>query len=165
MTAAHQGTVCGADLRAAFSLRAEPVCAITSCDEYGERIGMTATSVTSVSLDPPMLLVCVASRSLLASAMRAKLPFVVHFLSTEQEDIARRLASPIEDKFREVSHYMSSSGAARLKAAQAILECEPDQVHQAGDHLVVIGLVTRIDHAASDGPALLFHGGRFTRAE
>jgi flavin reductase (DIM6/NTAB) family NADH-FMN oxidoreductase RutF len=162
---AGASNVCGADLRAAFSVRAEPVCAITSCDEYGERIGMTATSVTSVSLEPPMLLVCVTAKSLLASAMRAQLPFVVHFLSAGQEDIARRLASPIEDKFREVSHYMSSSGAARLKTAQAVLECEPAQLHQAGDHLVVVGLVTRIDLGEPEEPALLFHGGRFTRAE
>jgi flavin reductase (DIM6/NTAB) family NADH-FMN oxidoreductase RutF len=152
----------GTDLRAAFGTRPEPVCAITSCDEYGERIGMTATAVTSVSLDPPMLLISVSSKALLATALRARMPFVVHFLTAEQEEIARRLASPIEDKFLGVSHRMSSTGAARLDQAHATLECEPEQVHEAGDHIVVIGLVTRIDLGPLDAPALLFHGGSFT---
>jgi flavin reductase (DIM6/NTAB) family NADH-FMN oxidoreductase RutF len=152
------------DLRAAFGKRPEPVCAITTCDEYGERIGMTATAVSSVSLDPPMLLVCVASKALIASALRQRLPFVVHFLTSDQEEIARRLASPIEDKFQGVSHRMSSSGAARLDEAAAVLECEPVQVHQAGDHIVVIGQVTRVDLGTADAPALLFQGGRFTTA-
>lgn len=155
----------GADMRAAFGSRPEPVCAITSCDEYGERIGMTATSVTSVSLDPPMLLWCVKSNSLLASAMRSGMPFVVHFLSTEQEELARRLASPLEDKFAGLSHRMTPTGAARLDAAKVVLECDPHQLHEAGDHLVVIGRVTSVDHGDTDAPALLFEGGTFTRAQ
>lgn len=154
--------VTGADIRKAFGLRPEPVCAITTCDEWGERIGMTATAVTSVSLDPPMLLVCVTSKALIASPLRAGMPFVVHFLTAEQEEIARRLASPIEDKFQGVSHRMNATGAARLDEAGAILECEPAQIHEAGDHIVVIGQVTRVDLAATDTPALLFHGGVFT---
>jgi flavin reductase (DIM6/NTAB) family NADH-FMN oxidoreductase RutF len=154
----------GTELRTAFGTRPEPVCAITSCDEYGDRIGLTATAVTSVSLDPPMLLICVANKALLATSLRARMPFVVHFLTAEQEDVARRLASPIEDKFRGVSHRMSSTGAARLEQARAILECEPVQVHEAGDHIVVIGLVTRVDLGSNDAPALLFHGGGFTTA-
>ncbi len=152
------------DLRTAFGKRPEPVCAITTCDEYGERIGMTATAVSSVSLDPPMLLVCVASRALIASALRQKLPFVVHFLTSEQEELARRLASPIEDKFQGVSHRMSSSGAARLDESAAVLECEPVQVHEAGDHIVVIGQVSRVDLGTAAAPALLFQAGRFTTA-
>jgi flavin reductase (DIM6/NTAB) family NADH-FMN oxidoreductase RutF len=154
----------GAKLRAAFGTRPEPVCAITSCDEYGERIGMTATAVTSVSLDPPLLLVCVANKALLATSLRARMPFVVHFLTAAQEDIARRLASPIEDKFQGVSHRMNSTGAARLSDARAILECEPVDVHETGDHIVVIGRVTRVDIGPEDPPALLFQGGVFTTA-
>lgn len=154
--------VSGTDIRKAFGLRPEPVCAITTCNEWGERIGMTATAVTSVSLDPPMLLLCVKSNALIASALRAQMPFVVHFLTAEQEEIARRLASPIEDKFLGVSHRMNASGAARLNEAGAILECEPAQIHEAGDHIIVVGEVTRVDLAATDAPALLFHGGVFT---
>jgi flavin reductase (DIM6/NTAB) family NADH-FMN oxidoreductase RutF len=154
--------VTGADIRKAFGLRPEPVCAITTCDEWGERIGMTATAVSSVSLDPPMLLICVKSKALIASSLRAGMPFVVHFLTAEQEEVARRLASPIEDKFEGISHRMNATGAARLDEAGAILECEPTQIHEAGDHIVVIGRVTRVDIGASDAPALLFHGGAFT---
>jgi flavin reductase (DIM6/NTAB) family NADH-FMN oxidoreductase RutF len=154
--------VTGADIRKAFGLRPEPVCAITTCDEWGERIGMTATAVSSVSLDPPMLLICVKAKALIASSLRAGMPFVVHFLTAEQEEVARRLASPIEDKFQGVSHRMNATGAARLDAAGAILECEPGQIHEAGDHIVVIGHVTRVDIGDTDAPALLFHGRGFT---
>jgi flavin reductase (DIM6/NTAB) family NADH-FMN oxidoreductase RutF len=162
MAVSPKPMVSGTDIRKAFGLRPEPVCAITTCDEWGERIGMTATAVTSVSLDPPMLLVCVKSGALIASPLRAGMPFVVHFLTAEQEEIARRLASPIEDKFHGVSHRMNATGAARLDQAGAILECEPAEIHEAGDHIVVIGQVTRVDLGATEAPPLLFHGGVFT---
>ncbi|EHN12323.1 putative reductase [Patulibacter medicamentivorans] len=149
------------DLRAAFKLRPEPVCAITTCDEYGERIGMTATSVTSVSMTPPMVLVCVRTHALIASPMRARLPFVVHFLSDGQRDIAARLASPVEDKFEGVSHRMSRSGAARLDRAIAVLECDTTDVHPAGDHIIVVGTVTKVDLGGPDDDPLLFRGGTF----
>ena len=139
MAVTAEPMVSGTDIRKAFGRRPEPVCAITTCDEWGERIGMTATAVTSVSLDPPMLLVCVKSNALIASSVRAGMPFVVHFLTAQQEEIARRLASPLEDKFQGVSHRMTATGAARLDEADAILECEPAQIHEAGDHIVVIG--------------------------
>jgi flavin reductase (DIM6/NTAB) family NADH-FMN oxidoreductase RutF len=154
--------VTGQDIRTAFGLRPEPVCAITTCDEWGDRYGMTATAVSSVSLDPPMLLVCVKTNALIASSLRAGMSFVVHFLTAEQEELARRFASPLEDKFEGVSHRMNASGAARLDASGAILECEPTQIHEAGDHIVVIGQVTRVDLGQTDAPPLLFHGGAFT---
>jgi flavin reductase (DIM6/NTAB) family NADH-FMN oxidoreductase RutF len=162
MTVTPEPMVSGTDIRKAFGLRPEPVCAITTCNEWGERIGMTATAVTSVSLDPPMLLLCVKSNALIASSLRAQMPFVVHFLTEKQEEIARRLASPIEDKFDGVSHRMTATGAARLDEAGAILECDPAQIHEAGDHIIVVGQVTRVDLAATEVPALLFHGGVFT---
>jgi flavin reductase (DIM6/NTAB) family NADH-FMN oxidoreductase RutF len=152
----------GADIRTAFGLRPEPVCAITTCDEWGDRIGMTATAVSSVSLDPPLLLVCVKANALIASSLRAGMSFVVHFLTAEQEEVARRFASPLEDKFEGVSHRMNATGAARLDASGAILECEPAQIHEAGDHIVVIGQVTSVDIGQTEAPALLFHGGVFT---
>ena len=154
--------VTGQDIRTAFGLRPEPVCAITTTDEWGERIAMTATAVTSVSLDPPMLLVCVKTNALIASSLRAGMHFVVHFLTAEQEEVARRFASPVEDKFQGISHRMNATGAGRLDDAGAILECEPAQIHEAGDHIVVIGNVTRVDIGETDAPALLFHGRGFT---
>jgi flavin reductase (DIM6/NTAB) family NADH-FMN oxidoreductase RutF/putative intracellular protease/amidase len=162
MATVTEPMVTGQDIRKAFGLRPEPVCAITTCDEWGERIGMTATAVSSVSLEPPMLLICVKSGALIASAMRAGMVFVVHFLTAEQEEIARRLAAPIEDKFQGVSHRMSSTGAARLDESGAILECEPAAIHEAGDHIIVIGHVTRVDLAETDAAPLLFHAGAFT---
>jgi flavin reductase (DIM6/NTAB) family NADH-FMN oxidoreductase RutF len=154
--------VTGADIRKAFGSRPEPVCAITTCDEWGDRIGMTATAVSSVSLDPPLLLVCIKTNALIASAMRAGMSFVVHFLTAEQEEVARRFASPLEDKFQGVSHRMTATGAARLDESGAILECEPTDIHEAGDHIIVIGQVTRVDVGDPDARPLLFHAGGFT---
>ena len=162
MSVASKPMVTGADIRKAFGSRPEPVCAITTCDEWGDRIGMTATAVSSVSLDPPLLLVCVKSGALIASSLRAGMSFVVHFLTAEQEEVARRFASPLEDKFDGVSHRMTATGAARLDASGAILECEPTQIHEAGDHIVVIGQVTRVDLGETGAPPLLFHAGTFT---
>ena len=149
-----------AELRAAFGSRPEPVCAVCAYDAGGEPIGMTATSVTSVSLDPPMVLLCAKATSLIATPLRARLPFVVHLLAAGQEETARRLATPIDDKFAEVRHRAGVGGAVLLDDSLAVLHCAPAQVHAAGDHVVVIGEVERIERGP-DAPALAYHRGRF----
>jgi hypothetical protein len=137
------------------------VCLISTLDEYGEGVGMTATSVVSVSLVPPLVAVCVAQRSLVASSLRAGLPFVVQFLAADQEELARRFASPAEDKFSGVGHKRGRTGAPRIGNALATLECEVEQIYVAGDHLLVIALVEQAASSRPGVPALGFCDGRF----
>lgn len=70
--------------RAAFRLHPEGVTVVTAVDEFGDQIGMTATAVSSVSLDPPLVLACMANQSRMTSALTGGAGFVVHFLTGEQ---------------------------------------------------------------------------------
>jgi flavin reductase (DIM6/NTAB) family NADH-FMN oxidoreductase RutF len=152
-------------LRAAFRCRPEPVCLISTLDEYGEGVGMTATGVMSVSLAPPILAVCVKATSLVASSLRAGLPFVVQFLAADQEELARRFASATEDKFRGVGHRRGATGTPRITGALATLECEVDHVHTAGDHLLVLGRVEQVSSGRTTACPLLYCDGKFHSLE
>jgi flavin reductase ActVB len=146
-------------VRSAFRRHPEGVTIVTTLDEFGHQWGMTATAVTAVSLEPPLLLVCVANRSGLAGPMTAGAGFVVHFLAGEQVDLARRFATPVEDKFAGLSYRFATSGCARLNGAPASLECVAHNVHPNGDHTIVVGRIldSTLEEPAGDG--LVFFGG------
>ena len=93
-----QSSVSSAAFRQALSQLAAGTSIVTTRDEDGRLFGMTATAVTSVSLDPPLVLVCVDNRVRTAAVLQAQAPFVVQFLAANQEALARRFASPIADR-------------------------------------------------------------------
>src|SRR5215471_3970393 len=94
-----QPSVSEAAFRRALSQLATGTSIVTTCDQGGHKLGLTATAVTSVSLDPPLVLVCVDNRTRTAAALKADAPFVVHILATTQVSLARHFASCIPDKF------------------------------------------------------------------
>lgn len=149
----------GADLRAAFRVRPEGVTIVTTLDEYGNQWGFTATSVTSVSLDPPMLLVCVANRSGALGPLTSGAGFIVHLLAGDQAELARRFATPLEDKFDQASYGFAPSGCAKLSGALVSLECVPHAAHPAGDHTIVVGQVLDITRSNRTAGALVFFDG------
>jgi flavin reductase (DIM6/NTAB) family NADH-FMN oxidoreductase RutF len=148
-------------LRAAFRLHPEGVTVVTAVDEFGDQIGMTATAVSSVSLEPPLVLACMANQSRMTSALTGGAGFVVHFLTGEQQDLALRFAQPLDDKFEHLSYGFTSAGCPRLTKVLAALECVGHEVFRGGDHLIVVGRVVdvRINHQATSG--LVFFDGRF----
>lgn len=149
----------GRAVREAFRRHAEGLTIITTLDEFGNPWGMTATAVTSVSLDPPLLLVSLNNGSPLLGPLKAKAHFVVHFLAADQEGLARQFATPLEDKFVGASYRFARSGCARLEGALACLECRPHAVYPGGDHTLVVGLITEIviNEGATD--ALVYYAG------
>jgi flavin reductase (DIM6/NTAB) family NADH-FMN oxidoreductase RutF len=130
----------------------------------GDPLGIAASSFTSVSLDPPLVSVCIAHTSatwpLLARAERVG----VSVLSAEQEGVARRLASREADRFGALAWRSTGDGAVLLDGAAAWLECTVEACVPAGDHDIVLLRVVQLE--ASHGVApLVFHASRFRRLE
>lgn len=155
-----QRTAAPHELRGAFRRRAEGVTIITTLDEFGNQWGLTATAVCSVSLDPPLILVCVDNRSGLIGPLTAGASFVVHLLAADQASLAKRFATPIEDKFDGTAYRFTRSGCARLEGALASLECVTQEAHLSGDHTICIGRVTEIDVNHERKEPLVFFDGR-----
>jgi flavin reductase (DIM6/NTAB) family NADH-FMN oxidoreductase RutF len=150
-----------AGFRRALSRLAAGVSIITTVDRDGFKLGLTATSVTSVSLDPPLILACIDNRSRTIAPLTAGRPFVVHFLAANQESLARRFASFMIDKFVGLDYSMTASGCPRLAGVLANVECVADQIYPGGDHMIFVGRV--IDTQIGDPVAhpLLYFAGHY----
>jgi flavin reductase (DIM6/NTAB) family NADH-FMN oxidoreductase RutF len=153
-------SVTAAEFRQAFSQLAAGVCIITTTDSMGQPRGLTATAVTSLSLDPPLAIVCIDNRASTAAALQAGSGFIVHVLSADQEGLARQFARSGPDKFSGVAYQITATGYPRLEHCLASIECAAHCCYPGGDHSIVVGRVidTRImnDSAA---PLLYVRGG------
>jgi flavin reductase (DIM6/NTAB) family NADH-FMN oxidoreductase RutF len=124
----------------------------------GEPIGMTANSLASVSLDPPLVLVSVEKQHDMHTAMEKSTHFVFNILSSEQEALSRRFAAAEPDRFRGVSYRENQHGIAILEGVVAHIECEKMHAVPGGDHTIFIGLVVGGD-ATDKRPLLYYRGG------
>jgi flavin reductase (DIM6/NTAB) family NADH-FMN oxidoreductase RutF len=126
--------------------------------------GMTANAFSSVSLDPPLILVCVISRSEGMNQITANGCFAVNILAAEQEPLSRYFASRDRpkgrDAFAEVPHRTGETGSPILEGAIGYLDCNLHAQYESGDHHIFIGEVLDIG-LDPDGLPLLFHGGRY----
>jgi flavin reductase (DIM6/NTAB) family NADH-FMN oxidoreductase RutF len=117
-----------------------------------------------VSLDPPLVLVCVISPSEGSDHIKRNSCFAVNVLHAEQEPISRYFASRDRprgrDAFRDVPHRIAASGSPILDGAIGYLDCRLHTTHSAGDHDIFIGEVLELGFDA-DGEPLVFHGGRY----
>jgi 3-hydroxy-9,10-secoandrosta-1,3,5(10)-triene-9,17-dione monooxygenase reductase component len=121
--------------------------------------GMAANSFTSVSLDPPLVLVCPAQSSSTWPAIRAADGFCVNVMAAHHEEVCRRFARKGVDRFAGVPWHARPAGPA-LDDAIAWIECTLEAEHEAGDHTIVVARVRAIE-AAEDGVPLVFHRGRY----
>jgi flavin reductase len=136
----------------------------TTGDEH--HYGMTANAFSSLSLDPPLVLVCVRSGSEgLEQLLRNKI-FAINVLSVDQEPISRFFASKTRprgrDAFRDVDHHISVTGSPIISEVSAWMDCKLFSVTEAGDHYIFVGEVLAIDVADEMEP-LVFHGGRYRK--
>ena len=128
--------------------------------------GMTASAVASVSLKPPLLLVCVDRHSSAAREIAHNRHFVVNVLGADQEHLSRHFASPDRPRgpnaLRDVPHRLTPNGGVILDDVVAHLDCRHAASHQAGDHIILIGEVVElsVDH---ERPPLLVHRSRYRR--
>jgi flavin reductase len=151
------------DFRSTVGSFATGVTVVTTCGEE-HAYGMTANAFSSVSLDPPLVLVCVISPSEGSEHITRNGCFAVNILREEQEPISRYFASKDRprgpDAFREVSHRIGASGSPILDDVIGYLDCRLHAEHEAGDHQIFIGEVLELGFDA-EGKPLVFHGGRY----
>lgn len=136
------------------------VTVVTTRTAQGKPIGMTASSVASASLDPPLLLVCVDKAHELHDALLAGDRFVLNVLAEDQEAISRRFASEDEERFDGVGYTLSKDGIPLLDGAVAAIECRKQETAAGGDHTVFFGLVT--GGTVSERRPLLYYRGGYT---
>ena len=128
--------------------------------------GMTANAFSSLSLDPPLVLVCVKSQAEGSLTIESNGVFAVNVLGTDQEPLSRYFSSKDRPRgveaFKEISHRRGISGSPILEGAAAFLDCRVTTRHPAGDHMIFVGEVLALGVDASVEP-LLFHHGRYRR--
>ncbi len=139
------------------------VTVVTLRDRLGPH-GATVNSFTSLSLDPPMILVCLRGRGRSAAALRRSEHFGVSILGADQEELGRFFARSDRpggaDAFARIPHRIGSGGVPLIVGAAAQLECQVRQRIRAGDHVMCVGEVlgVRVD---GEVDSLAFHRGRF----
>lgn len=138
-------------LRTAFGTFMTGVTVVTSLDGDGAPIGFTANSFTSVSLDPPLLLVCLAKTSRSYAALLAADGFAVNILAETQVDIANTFARPVENRFAAVKWQKGPQGSPVLEGVSAWFDCRMHQTVEAGDHVILIGEVIGFESAPTPG--------------
>ena len=132
---------------------------ITVNGPEGRALGMTASSLASVSLHPPLVSVCIDHSAELHDAIVAADEFVVNILASHQEGLSRRFADRHEDRFQGVGYHRSPEGLVLLDGALAHIECERHAVYPGGDHSIVLGRV--VGGATADGHPLLYYRGGY----
>ena len=117
------------------------VTVVTVKDGAGRAMGMTASALTSLSLDPPMLLVCIDKSALLHDLIVGAPGFAVSILSEDQADLARNFAERERHTFETNGGPRSPSGVPLVPGALGHLECARGAVYEGGDHSIVTGTV------------------------
>ncbi|WP_337660152.1 flavin reductase [Anderseniella sp. Alg231-50] len=148
-------------LRAALSQFATGVTIIATKEEDGTPRGFTANSFTSVSLDPPLILVCIARSAASCDVFSGARHFSVNVLAEEQKDISGLFASQRPDKFDIAPWHPGQTGTPLIDDALAWFECAHHDMVDAGDHVILVGRV--LDFGQGRGrPLGYFRGAYFT---
>ena len=145
-------------LRDALGCFATGVTVVTCLDRSGNPVGLTANSFTSVSLQPPLLLVCIAKAAASASALTDAANFAVNVLQTGQQPASIRFSTRDEDRFGTTPWSRGEAGAPILKDSLGVFECERFAVYDGGDHHILVGEVIKASFDAALDPLLYFRG-------
>jgi flavin reductase (DIM6/NTAB) family NADH-FMN oxidoreductase RutF len=147
------------ELRRVMGHFATGITVITTHNDAGQIHGLTANAFTSVSLVPPLCLICVDKKADSYASFEESKVFTVNFLADNQEDISRRFAVSGGDKFTGAAYRMGANGAPILDGTLGHLECKLISVYDGGDHTIYIGEVEEAE--TREGKPLLFYRGGY----
>lgn len=147
------------DLRRSLGRFATGVTVITTRGTDGTRIGMTANSFTSVSMDPPLLLFCVANNAPSLEHFKASGVFAIHVLSSEQRHLSSQFARPAADKFAGLEVAVDEDGVPAIKGVLVRFVCRTVSSYVEGDHTIFVGRVNA--HTRGEGDPLVFFSGEY----
>lgn len=154
------------DFRDAMGHFASGVTVATGVLAGGCPAGVTASAFTSVSLSPPLVSVCLDKATACLEAFTRGSHFAIHILSEDQKELSIHFAQRSLKKFAAIDYRLGADGCPVLAGCLAVIECRRTAVHDAGDHVLIIGLVKRLS-TAHDGtlPLLHFRGAYHRLAE
>jgi flavin reductase (DIM6/NTAB) family NADH-FMN oxidoreductase RutF len=134
------------------------VTVLTTKGADGSDQGMTVSAFCSVSLEPPLILVCIEKSASVYAALTSAPGFTINILSARQEQVARRFSIVDIDRFEGVGFTRSSNGYAILDDVLGLIECRRFTLYDGGDHTIILGEVeaTRVESGA---PLLYYRGG------
>lgn len=124
--------------------------------------GITVSAFSSLSLEPPLILVCIAKSSTSHQMLLETKHFVVNILSSEQEDLCMRFANPqlsSEERFAGIALLRNGKGIPVFEGCLAHLECEKKNVFGGGDHSIFVGAVAETSFSANSAPLLYYDRG------
>jgi flavin reductase (DIM6/NTAB) family NADH-FMN oxidoreductase RutF len=151
-----------AELRDAMGHFATGVTVVTSLDADGEPVGTTANAVTSLSLDPPLVLVCFDLSSATLAAIRGHHAFAVNVLGQRQHQLSANFAKRgLAAVWDGVTHHSGPTGSPRLADVIAVIECTVEHAFPGGDHEIVIGRVRHVETTGDAATPLLFWRGQY----
>lgn len=133
--------------------------AVIATEWSGELFGATINSLTSVSLEPCMLLVCTSEGSATGTAIRNRGFFSVNILGQHQSELSARFTGNQQNRFADLAVAFSADGLPLLQGAAAQLCCRVAAVHKAGDHDIILGEVFSGEEIACR--PLVFHKGAY----
>jgi len=150
--------------RRALARFATGVTVVTGTDPDGRPVGVTVNAFSSVSLDPPLVLICLANTTGCLNAFSEGERFAVNILDAGQAALSEAFAGPQEHKFKDRAFDTWDSGCPILPGCLANLECTRVAVHEGGDHFIVVGRVDRLA-TADAGEPLIFYGSGYRRID
>ena len=145
------------EFRAALGRFPSGVTIVTTRDASGRLHGITVSAFASVSLEPPMILVCIEKTTGSHDAFEESEFFVVNVLAEGQENLSNRFASQIPNKFEGVDYRLGLGEIPVLRDALVNLECRLTYAHEGGDHTIFVGLIEQSE-VRDDNPLVYWHG-------
>jgi flavin reductase (DIM6/NTAB) family NADH-FMN oxidoreductase RutF len=147
--------------RRVLSHFAAGVTVVTTLDSERRPHGLTATAFTSVSLDPPLVLVCIDKKADTYPQFEPAGIFAVNFLALDQQDLSQRFAKHGGDKFSGVGWQRGTLGTPLLDGTMGYVECRIKHSYDGGDHTIYVGEIEAAD--ANDHRPLLHFRGAYRR--
>lgn len=152
-------SVSGEEFRRACGRFATGVAVASVTDERGGAHGLTVSSFTSVSLEPPLVLICLGHEVTMIEAFRGASHFGINILREEDGELSQRFATKGLDRFNGIAWRRGHTGVPLIDCALATMECEVHQRISSGDHDILVGrvLATHVE----DGAPLVHYFGRY----
>lgn len=147
------------DFRSALGQFATGVTVVTTVSADGRKVGMTANSFTSVSMEPPLVLWCPSKRAPSLADFEEATHFAINVLASDQHVLSRQFATPSTDKFAGADTTDGIAGVPLLDGAIATFQCRTVSRHEAGDHVIYVGEVEKYNN--DGGAPLVFHSGKY----
>jgi len=147
--------------RASLSRFASGVTVLTTRSSDGRDLGMTATAFSSLSLDPPLVLVCIDRGASMAPALETATHLAVHVLGADQEAISRQFSLKEGDRFAGLAVTRGAGDVPLVPGTLARLQCRISERHAGGDHVIIVAEVLAAE--VGEGDPLLYFRGRYAR--